>query len=64
MIDADSTEDVLDAFVVHGHEKHAWPYSQEAIRNYMRITGCGIHAEFEKRADIAALTESLRSLAK
>jgi len=36
LIDADSTEDVLDAFVVYGHEKHAWPYSQEAIRNYAR----------------------------
>ena len=35
---------------------------QPAIRNYMRVTAINIHSEFEKRADIAALTESLRTL--
>lgn len=33
LIDADSTEDVVDAFVVHGHEKHAWAYSHVLSRS-------------------------------
>jgi hypothetical protein len=39
-------------------------HDYQAIRNYMRVTACNIHAEFEKRADIAALVEGLRSSAK
>ena len=30
------------------------------IRNYLRVTSCNIHEEFEKRADIAALVNALR----
>ncbi len=35
-IEADSADDVVDAFVVHGQERHTWPYPEEAIRNYAR----------------------------
>jgi len=31
------------------------------IRNYMRVTACNIHDEFEKRADAAALVGALRA---
>jgi hypothetical protein len=31
-----------------------------AIRNYFRVTAINIHEEFEKRADLAALAESLQ----
>ena len=31
------------------------------IRNYLRVTACNIHEEFEKRADIAALAADLRT---
>ena len=39
-------------------------HDYQAIRNYLRVTACNIHAEFEKRADIAALVEGLRSSAR
>jgi hypothetical protein len=39
-------------------------HDYQAIRNYMRVTACNIHAEFERRADIAALVEGLRSSAR
>jgi hypothetical protein len=45
------------------HEKlriHEYP----TIRNYLRVTACNIHDEFEKRADVAALVEALRSSAE
>lgn len=29
-------DDVVDAFVVHGREKHTWSYPEESIRNYAR----------------------------
>ena len=45
------------------HEKLR-QHDYEAIRNYMRVTACNIHDEFEKRADIAALLEALRSSAR
>ena len=35
-IEGDSTDHVVDAFVVHGHERHNWSYREEAIRNYAR----------------------------
>ena len=35
-IEADGTDHVVDAFVVHGHERHTWSYREEAIRNYAR----------------------------
>ena len=35
-IEADGVDDAVDAFVVHGQERHTWPYPQEAIRNYAR----------------------------
>ncbi len=34
-----------------------------AIRNYLRVTLCNIHDEFDKRADIAALAARLRGQA-
>jgi len=36
LIDADSVDQGVDAFVVHGQERHAWSYPEEAIRNYAR----------------------------
>ncbi len=39
-------------------------HDYQTIRNYLRVTACNIHAEFEKRADIAALVEGLRSSAR
>lgn len=36
MIEADGADEVVDAFVVHGQEKHAWRYPEEAIRTYAR----------------------------
>jgi GNAT superfamily N-acetyltransferase len=36
VIDADSADEVADAFVVHGQEGHTWSYPEEAIRNYAR----------------------------
>jgi hypothetical protein len=35
-IEADGADDVVDAFVVHGKERHTWSYPEEAIRNYAR----------------------------
>src|SRR5687767_8671030 len=39
-------------------------HDYQTIRNYLRVTACNIHAEFEKRADITALVEGLRSSAR
>ena len=39
-------------------------HDYQTIRNYLRVTSCNIHEEFEKRADIAALVEDLRSSAR
>ena len=44
------------------HEKLR-THDYQTIRNYMRVTACNIHAEFEKRADIAALVAALRTRA-
>jgi hypothetical protein len=35
-IEADGVDDVVDAFVAHGQERHTWSYPEEAIRNYAR----------------------------
>lgn len=35
-IDADTADEGVDAFVVHGRESHTWSYPEEAIRNYAR----------------------------
>jgi len=45
------------------HEKLR-QHDYQSIRNYMRVTACNIHAEFERRADIGALVEGLRSSAR
>jgi hypothetical protein len=45
------------------HEKLR-AHEYQTIRNYMRVTTCNIHAEFERRADIVALVEGLRSSAR
>lgn len=37
---------------------------QQTIRNYLRVTICNIHEDFEKRADIPALVDALRSPAE
>src|SRR5689334_8204024 len=34
MIEAGDVVAVVDAFVAHGHESHAWAYPEQAIRNY------------------------------
>ena len=35
-IEADGADDVVEAFVVHGQERHTWSYPEEALRNYAR----------------------------
>ena len=35
-IEAGAADDAVDAFVVHGKERHTWSYPEEAIRNYAR----------------------------
>ena len=35
-IEAPDVDSVVDAFVVHGREKHTWSYPEESIRNYAR----------------------------
>ena len=35
-IEADGADDGVDAFVVHGQERHTWSYPEEALRNYAR----------------------------
>ncbi len=35
-IEAADADTAVDAFVTHGKERHAWPYPEEAIRNYAR----------------------------
>jgi hypothetical protein len=37
--------------------RHDYP----TIYNYLRVTLCNIHDEFEKRADVAALADGLRA---
>jgi len=39
-------------------------HDYQTIRNYLRVTACNIHAEFERRADIVALINGLRSSAR
>ena len=41
------------------HEKLR-AHDYQTIRNYMRVTACNIHDEFEKRADLAPLVAALR----
>ena len=36
VIEADDSDAVVQAFVAHAREKHAWSYAAEAIRNYAR----------------------------
>ena len=36
LIEADDSDALVDAFVAHGRESHAWSYPEEAIRNYAR----------------------------
>ena len=36
-------------------------HDYQTIRNYMRVTACNIHAEFEKRAEAAALVRALQT---
>jgi hypothetical protein len=58
-------KDVPEAFVDNYvalmpiHEKLIG-HDHQTIRNYLRVTTCNIHEEFEQRADIPALVEALR----
>src|SRR5687767_1131381 len=36
LVEGDDAEAVVDAFTIHGQEKHTWSYPAEAIRNYAR----------------------------
>ena len=51
-IEANGADEVVDAFVAHGREKHTWSYPEEAIRNYARN-----YAEAEER--LTGATERL-----
>lgn len=59
----DVPEPFVDAYfaLLPIHEKLR-THEQPTIRNYLRVTTCNIHAEFEERADIPVLTEELRAL--
>ena len=35
-IEANGADEIADAFVAHGRERHSWTYPEEAIRNYAR----------------------------
>lgn len=61
----DVPEPFVDAYfaLLPIHEKlrtHDYP----TIRNYLRVTLCNVHDEFEQRADKAALADQLRAQAK
>jgi len=51
-IEAQGADQIVDAFVAHGREKHTWSYPEEAIRNYARN-----YAEAEER--LTGATERL-----
>jgi len=36
VIEAESVDGIVDAFVAHGQESHMWPYPEKAVRNYAR----------------------------
>jgi len=36
LIEANDADAVVSAFVVHGQERHTWPYPEKAIRTYAR----------------------------
>jgi GNAT superfamily N-acetyltransferase len=36
LIEANDSDAVVDAFVMHGRESHTWSYPEESIRNYAR----------------------------
>jgi GNAT superfamily N-acetyltransferase len=36
LIEANDSDAVVDAFVVHGRDSHTWSYPEESIRNYAR----------------------------
>ena len=53
-IEAHGADDAVDAFVVHGKERHTWTYPEEALRNYARN-----YAEASERltGDVERLSE-------
>jgi len=59
-------KDVPEAFVdeyvalMPIHEKLRG-HDHQTIRNYLRVSTCNIHEEFDKRADIPALVDTLRT---
>src|SRR6476660_8708754 len=36
LLEAHNADALIDAFVAHGHEIHAWSYPEQAVRNYAR----------------------------
>jgi GNAT superfamily N-acetyltransferase len=55
-IEADGPDAIVDAFVAHGRESHAWSYPDDAIRNYARNCADAIErltGSTERLAEIA-----------
>ena len=60
LIEADDSDAVADAFVVHGQESHTWSYPEEAVRNYARNYAEAIErltGGTERLSEIADITE-------
>jgi GNAT superfamily N-acetyltransferase len=59
LIEAEAVDALIDAFVAHGQDSHAWKHPEQAIRNYAR--NCGeagerISQETERLPEIPAVT--------
>src|SRR5262249_18365385 len=59
LIEADSSDAVVDAFVAHGQAHHTWSYPEQAIRVYARNSPDGterVTGNTERLPQIAATT--------
>ena len=36
LLEAGDVDSVVEAFVAHGRQSHAWSYPEESVRNYAR----------------------------
>jgi GNAT superfamily N-acetyltransferase len=58
LLEADAAA-VVDAFVAHGQQRHAWSYPEESVRNYARNYGEAterLTGDTERRAEIGDVT--------
>lgn len=55
VLEADGPDAVAEAFLAHARDRHAWPYPEEALRNYARNYGEAterVAGETERRPEI------------